>query len=135
MSELFGDEHTDDVIRLIKAMLAKDHRYRVTEFGAEGEHQRSAVAYQRRDSALRTHVFVAFADRIAIAYVTLSKEPEPLYPEQVLWYWTESDAYGVLTRFIQVTPEKLDHAVPTVYPGQFRLPPSRDVRYTRYERR
>jgi hypothetical protein len=115
--------------------LACDGRYRATEFGAEGERQRTAVAYQRRDSVVRTHGFVAFADRPAFAYVTLPGEPEPLYPAQVLWCWSEADAYGVLTHFTQVTPEKLDHAVPVDYPERFRLPPANTIRYTRWERR
>lgn len=135
MSELFGDRHTDEVIRAINAVLASDGRYRVTEFGAESERQRTAVAYQRRDSAVRTHVFVAFADRPAFAYVTSPREPEPLHTEQVLWYWTESDAYGVLARFTEVTSENLDHAVPVAYPKRFRLPPANTIRYTRWERR
>lgn len=135
MSELFDDEHTAEVIRLIKAYLATDGRYRVTEFGAEGERQRTAVAYQRRDSSLRTHVFVVFHNRPAFAYVTLPKEREPLQPAQVLWLWSEPDAYGVLIYFTQITPEKLIHAVPVDYPEQLRLPPSSAVRYTRMERR
>jgi hypothetical protein len=135
VSELFDEQHTSDVIRHINAILASDSRYRVTEFGAEGERQRTAVAYQRRDSALRTHVFATFADRWAIGYVTLPREPEPLHQTQLLWYWTEADAYGVLGRFTQVTSEKLDHAVQVSYPERFRLPPSNTVRYTRWERR
>jgi hypothetical protein len=135
VSELFDDEHTADVIRHINAILASDSRYRVTEFGAEGEGQRTAVAYQRRDSVLRTHVFATFADRWAIGYVTMPGEPEPLHPAQLLWYWTEPDAYGVLGRFTQVTSKKLDHAVLVYYPERFRLPPSNTVRYIRWGQR
>lgn len=122
---------------MIRRMLQDDRRYRVTEFGPMFE-DRSAVVYSRRDDKARTRVFVTFADRDPVAYVTLPDEPEPLYPDQVMWYWTEPDADNVLIRWLSLTELLLnpdpDKPMTAPYPQHLRVPGRALQRYMRMEK-